>query len=127
MACNLIDDQLVAFQLGEIDMVAGAGVERHLGECRACLAAYFTVKRGLEAAAKSDERPSPMIRRRLLAAMPTPRRRIAAGVVVAVACAAAVLAALWLWHPTRHGESPVTSVMAPIDSARPAASNLNTL
>ena len=56
MICDRVEPELVAFYFGTIDEEQRRVVERHLGECRACLAAFLSVKRGLELA---DEEASP--------------------------------------------------------------------
>jgi anti-sigma factor RsiW len=68
MSCESVQRQLLGFHFGEVEEAARQEVEAHLPECRACLASYLALKRGVETA-EAVPRPSAASRQALRAAV----------------------------------------------------------
>lgn len=64
MNCEQVDNELVAYQFGEVDEDTRRRVESHMLECRGCLQSFFDLKRDMEAADQGPE-PSALLHRRL--------------------------------------------------------------
>ena len=62
MHCEVTQPELVSFYFGDVEETARTRVETHLRGCRACLDAYLSLKRSIEAA---DLKPSDEARLRL--------------------------------------------------------------
>jgi len=129
--CTLIEERLVAFHFGMIEM-EGEGEERarvegHLEGCGRCLRSFLEIKRAIEEGIGMEARPSEAARERLrreVARAFAPRAaRLPRGFVWAGAAAAALLLSLGLYLGalrTRPGAAP-SSAGAPageVDSAR---------
>jgi anti-sigma factor RsiW len=66
MLCELTQPELASFYFGEVEEKDRARVETHLRGCHACLDAYLSLKRSIEAA---DLEPSDEAHARLRAAV----------------------------------------------------------
>jgi hypothetical protein len=63
--CKRVEGELVAFELSAIDGATRAGLEAHLVGCSRCVGQYLALKRAVDAAEESGERPSEVLRARL--------------------------------------------------------------
>ncbi len=99
MDCQLIQIDLVAFHFGDLAEPARESVERHLLECRDCLAGYLSIKREIETS-QSSPRPSEAARLRL--------RRAVAEQVGAAGIARAELG--WWRRPLGFGFAAATAI-----------------
>jgi len=142
----MIESRLVAFQLGHVAAHEREAIETHLLNCRACLEDFLAIKRGMDFAADGVQRPNADVRRALKAAFArsvTPRRvevmriwRPRRPLLLAAGFATAVLLGLGLWLPgylhngatrSRQGLTGEWMHGRTVDTASPAALNLNTL
>jgi anti-sigma factor RsiW len=75
MDCEPIRDSLIGFHFGVVEDEDRGRIESHLIGCRPCLEEFLALKRDIELALESDERPSPAVHRRLRRAMIDQLRR----------------------------------------------------
>lgn len=71
MSCETTRRDLVGFHFGELEPGTRGEVERHLVSCRECLGEFLSVKRDVELAGETAERPSMKAKTRLRSAMAT--------------------------------------------------------
>ena len=69
MRCASIRSELVGFHFGVIDEAPRSEVERHLTTCPECLAEFLSLKRDVELASSSAERPRAQVKSKLRAAI----------------------------------------------------------
>lgn len=130
MDCAGVASQLVAYHFATVTDEERDAIDAHLLGCRACLEAYFALKRA--AARGPFERPSPNVKRRLraevAATFPTKPARVTLlarriplyqGLFAAAIAAAIALTVPALLREQRRGD--VREGAAQIDSARSRA------
>jgi len=69
MTCASIRNELVGFHFGVIEEAPRVEVERHLATCSACLTEFLALKRDVELAASTEERPRAQVKSKLRAAV----------------------------------------------------------
>ena len=112
-----IESQLLPYQLGSVADPERDEIERHLLECRPCLRTYFQLKRRLDLAQPSEDRPSIDVRFRVRAAVAQrlPARRPFPIRLVLAGAAAAGAFSLFVWL-SRHSPPAAPQAQELIDT-----------
>jgi anti-sigma factor RsiW len=108
-----VESLLLQYQLGSIDDHERAEVERHLLSCEACLRSLLGLKRRLDLASASEDRPSIDMRFRVRAtvAQKLPSRRPFQVRFVVAGAAAAGAFSLFVWF--KHHSPPPANPAPP--------------